>query len=59
MAVRAVRGAPLDPVWVTEAVERLDRLVESGDEAGLAERTVEVVAEHRSTMASYTVDAEA
>jgi FlaA1/EpsC-like NDP-sugar epimerase len=57
--VRAVRGVPLDPVWVTEAVERLDRLVESGDEAGLAERTVEVVAEHRSTMASYTVDAEA
>jgi FlaA1/EpsC-like NDP-sugar epimerase len=57
--VRALRSVPLDPNWVAEAVERLDRLVASGDEAGLAERTVEVVAEHRATMASFMVDAEA
>jgi len=53
--MRAVRGVPLDPLWVAEAAERLDRLVASGDEAGLAERTVEMVAEHRATMASFTV----
>ncbi len=55
--VRAVRTVPLDSNWVAEALERLDRLVASGDEAGLAVRTVEVVAEHRATMASFMVDA--
>ena len=43
--VRAVRAAPLDPVWVERSVERLESLVASGDEAGLAERVVEVVTE--------------
>ncbi len=43
--VRAVRVAPLDPVWVERSVERLESLVTSGDEAGLAERVVEVVTE--------------
>jgi FlaA1/EpsC-like NDP-sugar epimerase len=41
--VRAVREAPLDPGWVGRTVERLDALVAAGDEAGLAERVVEVV----------------
>jgi FlaA1/EpsC-like NDP-sugar epimerase len=43
--VRAVRARPLDPDWVERSVERLEALVASGDEAGLAERVVEVVSE--------------
>jgi FlaA1/EpsC-like NDP-sugar epimerase len=38
--VRAVREAPLDPDWVEQTVERLEGLVASGDEAGLAEHVV-------------------
>jgi FlaA1/EpsC-like NDP-sugar epimerase len=45
--VRAVRDVPLDPDWVERTVERLEGLVASGDEAGLAERVVEVVTERR------------
>jgi FlaA1/EpsC-like NDP-sugar epimerase len=43
--VRAVRTRPLDPNWVERSVERLETLVAAGDEAGLAERVVEVVSE--------------
>jgi FlaA1/EpsC-like NDP-sugar epimerase len=43
--VRAVRTRPLDPGWVENSVERLEALVAAGDEAGLAERVVEVVTE--------------
>ena len=43
--VRAVRARPLDPDWVGRSVDRLESLVASGDEAGLAERVVEVVEE--------------
>jgi FlaA1/EpsC-like NDP-sugar epimerase len=43
--VRAVRKRPLDPDWVVRSVERLETLVAAGDEAGLAERVVEVVEE--------------
>ena len=43
--VRAVRNRPLDPAWVERSVEHLERLVAAGDEAGLAERVVEVVTE--------------
>jgi FlaA1/EpsC-like NDP-sugar epimerase len=43
--VRAVRTRPLDPDWVVRSVERLEALVTAGDEAGLAERVVEVVDE--------------
>jgi FlaA1/EpsC-like NDP-sugar epimerase len=43
--VRAVRPRPLDPDWVARSVERLEALVTAGDEAGLAERVVEVVDE--------------
>jgi FlaA1/EpsC-like NDP-sugar epimerase len=43
--VRAVRARPLDPDWVVRSVERLEALVAAGDEAGLAERVVEVVEE--------------
>jgi FlaA1/EpsC-like NDP-sugar epimerase len=43
--VRAVRNRPLDPDWVVRSVERLETLVAAGDEAGLAERVVEVVEE--------------
>ena len=38
--VRAVRPGPLDPDWVERTVERLERMVASGDEAGLAEQVV-------------------
>jgi FlaA1/EpsC-like NDP-sugar epimerase len=43
--VRAVRTRPLDPDWVVRSVERLEALVAAGDEAGLADRVVEVVDE--------------
>jgi FlaA1/EpsC-like NDP-sugar epimerase len=46
--VRAVRERPLDPDWVQTTVERLERLVAGGDEAGLAERVIEVVTERRT-----------
>lgn len=45
--VRAVRTSPLDPSWVEETVERLEQLVAAGDEANLAERVVELVADSR------------
>ena len=41
--VRAVREPPLDPEWVEETVVRLESLVGSGDEAGLAEHVVELM----------------
>jgi FlaA1/EpsC-like NDP-sugar epimerase len=46
--VRAVREQPLDPAWVERTVERLEALVAAGDEAGLADRVVEVVTERIS-----------
>ncbi len=46
--VRAVRKSPLDPAWVERSVERLEALVAGGDEAGLADRVVEVVTERIS-----------
>jgi len=46
--VRAVRGQPLDPDWVVRSVDRLEALVTAGDEAGLAERVVEVAEERRA-----------
>lgn len=45
--VRAVRERPLDPDWVERTVARLEQLVLAGDEAGLAERVVELVTEQR------------
>ena len=45
--VRAVRDRPLDPGWVERTVERLEQLVVSGDETGLAERVIELVTEQR------------
>jgi FlaA1/EpsC-like NDP-sugar epimerase len=43
--VRAVRTRPLDPAWVERSVERLEALVAAGDEAGLADRVLEVVSD--------------
>jgi FlaA1/EpsC-like NDP-sugar epimerase len=43
--VRAVRDTPLDPTWVDRTIQRLEALVAAGDEAGLADRVVEVVTE--------------
>jgi FlaA1/EpsC-like NDP-sugar epimerase len=45
--VRAVRRAPLDPEWVQGTVARLEQLVREGDEANLAEQTVELVTQRR------------
>jgi FlaA1/EpsC-like NDP-sugar epimerase len=45
--VRAVRLKPLDPAWVEGAVDRLEQLVVSGDETGLADRVIELVGEQR------------
>jgi FlaA1/EpsC-like NDP-sugar epimerase len=43
--VRAVRAQALDPDWVETTVERLTSLVAAGDEAGLATRVVELIAD--------------
>ena len=45
--VRAVRRAPLDPEWVQGTVGKLEQLVREGDEANLAEQTVELVTKRR------------
>ena len=45
---RGARRSPLDPAWVERSVERLEALVAAGDEAGLADRVVEVVTERIS-----------
>jgi FlaA1/EpsC-like NDP-sugar epimerase len=45
--VRAVRSVPLDPDWVERTVDSLADAVATGDEAGLAERVVELVGEQR------------
>src|SRR6185295_13816647 len=52
--VRAVRRDPLDPAWVERTVERLEALVAAGDEAGLADRVVEVVTERISDSAAVS-----
>ena len=52
--VRAVRDAPRDPEWVNATLTRLESLVSSGDEADLAEQTVELVTQRRS--AAPTLD---
>jgi FlaA1/EpsC-like NDP-sugar epimerase len=49
--VRAVREVPLDPEWVGEALVRMEALVQSGDETGLAERVVDLAVERRSEIA--------
>jgi FlaA1/EpsC-like NDP-sugar epimerase len=49
--VRAVRTRPLDPDWVVRSVERLEAMVASGDEAGLAERVVQLVEERAAESA--------
>ena len=48
--VRAVRDRPLDPGWVGQTIERLEQLVAAGDEAGLAERVVEVISPDRARL---------
>ena len=45
--VRAVRPVPLEPEWVERTVNDLERLVATGDETGLADRVVTLVAEQR------------
>jgi FlaA1/EpsC-like NDP-sugar epimerase len=49
--VRAVRRVALDPEWVQDAITRLESLVRTGDEAHLAEETVELVGERRQASA--------
>jgi FlaA1/EpsC-like NDP-sugar epimerase len=57
--VRAVRAQPLDPAWVERTVERLEALVAAGDEAGLADRVVEVVTERISDSPALSADSPA
>jgi FlaA1/EpsC-like NDP-sugar epimerase len=42
---RAVREAPLDPDWIEATQNSLEHLVMAGDEANLAERVVELIAD--------------
>ncbi len=57
--VRAVRTQPLDPAWVERSVERLEALVAGGDEAGLADRVVEVVTERISDSSALPAESPA
>ena len=41
--LRAVRSVPLDPEWVEETVNRLERLVAGGDETGLADSVLGLI----------------
>jgi FlaA1/EpsC-like NDP-sugar epimerase len=50
--VRAVRVAPLQPEWVEHTVNDLEHLVATGDETGLAQRVVTLVAEQREATAA-------
>jgi FlaA1/EpsC-like NDP-sugar epimerase len=54
--VRAVRAEPLDPLWVETTIERLERLVVGGDEAGLADRVVELIIEREPIGSELEVD---
>jgi FlaA1/EpsC-like NDP-sugar epimerase len=47
--VRAVRKAPLDPEWVNGTLTRLETMIRDGDEANLAQETVELVSARRET----------
>jgi FlaA1/EpsC-like NDP-sugar epimerase len=46
--VRAVRQAPRDPEWVNGTLARLESLVTTGDEANLAQQTVDLIVERRA-----------
>jgi FlaA1/EpsC-like NDP-sugar epimerase len=46
--VRAVRDAPLDPEWVSGTLTRLESLIRLGDEADLAEQTIELISQRRA-----------
>ena len=46
--VRAARDAPLDPEWVNGTLTRLESLMRSGDEADLAEQTIELISQRRA-----------
>jgi FlaA1/EpsC-like NDP-sugar epimerase len=57
--VRAVPTSPLDPDWVERSIERLEALVAAGDEAGLADRVVEVVTERISDASTIPAESPA
>ena len=40
--MRAVREEPIDPEWIVQTLDRLDQVVQTGDEANLAETVVEL-----------------
>ncbi len=42
---RAVRTTPIEPVWVDSTLASLEALILAGDEANLAERVVELIAQ--------------
>jgi FlaA1/EpsC-like NDP-sugar epimerase len=54
--LRAVRAESLDPEWVNETVERLERLVIASDEAGLADRVVELISGRETLGVDLEVD---
>ncbi|MFL5907450.1 MAG: polysaccharide biosynthesis protein [Solirubrobacterales bacterium] len=52
--VRALRPAPRDPEWVNGTLTKLEQLVSAGDEANLAQQTVDLIVERRA--GALTVD---
>jgi FlaA1/EpsC-like NDP-sugar epimerase len=54
--LRAVRTVPLDPEWVEATVNRLERLVIGGDEAGLARSVVELITDREPVDSDVEVD---
>ena len=54
--LRAVRTEPLDPDWVEETVNRLERLVVGGDETGLADSVVGLITDRDTVIRDLEVD---
>ncbi|HXF30626.1 MAG TPA: nucleoside-diphosphate sugar epimerase/dehydratase [Solirubrobacterales bacterium] len=53
---RAVRTTPIEPAWVDSTLAALEALILAGDEANLAERVVELIAQPGGDAAKVVLD---
>jgi FlaA1/EpsC-like NDP-sugar epimerase len=53
---RAVRTTPIDPAWVESTLSSLEALILAGDEANLAERVVDLIAQPAAGPAKVVLD---
>ncbi len=52
--MRAVRDEPIDPEWIVQTLDRLEQVVQTGDEANLAETLVALASDPGSDPAKVT-----